>query len=407
MVGGSWNGNGEHTGTPTMKSNIPLLTAAFLAALTTGGNTYAFGLYGSALKKTLGLTQSQLDTISSANFCAGLLSWIPGGFADKYGPRFALTLGGISGAASMMLYWLVAREFIPLPRVLLIPTLCLFGVLIFLSNSMVIGGIFKIFLVTCGPETKGATVGAAKAYVGLGSGAYACMFEAFRPKQSSDLDFLPFAAFCAILAATIPARLFLPNKEDMHFSHEYDRMTPWHLRSIYFGLIGLGSLVVGTSIASILAYEESDNDDQADGDSSSTGPNYWMALVLFSFWFGPILALLVIPPRQDEEVENGYDAQYEAPVIALTNADQASDGSSASPQRDEVAAAEQGKRDGLMTSVESNESGQQNPQEQGYNLWEMLCTVPAWLFAYICIVCVGGGYECDCCCRGFASPCRH
>ena len=141
-----------------VRSNIPLLTAAFLAALTTGGNTYAFGLYGRTLKTTLSLSQSQLDTISSANFCAGLLSWLPGGVADKKGPRFSLTVGGISGAVSMMSYWLVAREFIPLPRVLLIPTLCLFGVLIFLSNSMVIGGVFKCFVVTCKPDTKGSVV---------------------------------------------------------------------------------------------------------------------------------------------------------------------------------------------------------------------------------------------------------
>jgi len=367
------------------KSNIPLLTAAFLAALTTGGNTYAFGLYGSALKKALQLSQSQLDTISSANFCAGLLSWIPGGFADKYGPRFALTLGGIAGAASMMSYWLVAREFIPLPRALLIPTLCLFGVLIFLSNSMVIGGVFKIFMTTCGPDTKGSAVGAAKGYVGLGSGAYACMFQALRSKTSSDLDFLPFAAICVILAATIPARILLPNKEDMHSTHAYDKVTPWHLTSIYFGLIGLGVMVIGTSIASIISYDESENnDDQAD---EWKGPNYWMAILLFSFWFGPILALLVLPTNgDDEQAEIDYDAEYEAPVIALNHVGQPSDGSSSSQNGEAV---EQSKRDEMV--VDNEEAAQVPAQEEGHNILEMLRTVPAWLFAYICIVCVGGG----------------
>lgn len=389
MGGTSPTGNGD---SHVMKSNIPLLTAAFLAALTTGGNTYAFGLYGSALKSALELTQSQLDTISSANFCAGLLSWIPGGFADKYGPRFALTLGGIAGAASMMSYWLVAREFIPLPRPLLIPILCTLGVLIFLSNSMVIGGVFKIFVVTCGPETKGSAVGCAKAYVGLGSGAYACMFQSFRSQNSSDLDFLPFAAFCAILAATIPARLLLPNKEGMHFSHAYDKVTPWHLRSIYFGLIGLGSMVVGTSIASILAYDEShDNNADDDGDASSTRPNYWMTFLLFAFWFGPIVALLVIPPRQDEQGEDEFVARYEAPVVALHSVDKASDGS-ASPDRSFER--EHDTRDGLMVDTSGDVTSEQqivSQQEEGYTLWEMVRTVPAWLFAYICIISVGGG----------------
>lgn len=372
-----------------VRSNIPLLTAAFLAALTTGGNTYAFGLYGSALKKALELSQSQLDTISSANFCAGLLSWLPGGVADKKGPRFALSLGGIGGAISMMSYWLVARELIPLPRVLLIPTLCLFGVLIFLSNSMVIGGVFKIFLVTCKPDTKGSVVGAAKGYVGLGSGAYACMFESLRPKGSSDLDFLPFAAVCAILAATIPARLLLPDKEHMPSTYTFDKLTSWHLRSIYFSLIGLGATVVGTSVASIVSYEKVQNDDDQMEDQSR-GPNYWMTLLLFSLWFGPILALLVIPTNDGEE--DAEQVEYEAPVVALATVDQASDGPTNS-RHNNGEAVDQDKRDGLLMSSVQNEETTEvvHGHEGGYNLWQMLQTVPAWLFAWICIVCVGGG----------------
>lgn len=82
-------------------SNIPLLTAAYLAAGTTGGTTYAFGIYGEALKQTLHLSQSQLDTISSANFCAGLFSWIPGLCVDRLGPKFALWFGGLLSAFSL------------------------------------------------------------------------------------------------------------------------------------------------------------------------------------------------------------------------------------------------------------------------------------------------------------------
>lgn len=383
------NGNVDTYSSSGVRSNIPLLTAAFLAALTTGGNTYAFGLYGSTLKKALELSQSQLDTISSANFCAGLLSWLPGGVADKKGPRFALTFGGIAGAVSMMSYWLVAREFIPLPRALLIPTLCLFGVLIFLSNSMVIGGVFKIFLVTCKPDTKGSVVGAAKGYVGLGSGAYACMFQSLRSNASSDLDFLPFAACCAILAATIPARILLPDKEHMPSSYAYDKLTPLHLRSIYFGLIGLSVMVVGTSVASIVSYVEVQNyDDQVEEQSS--GPKYWMMFLLFSLWFGPVLALLVLPTNDGEDVDLDVDEQCEAPTVALRTVDQASDGSTSSPII-YGEAADQVKQDGLVTSFQNKEMLHEHAHEEGYNLWQMLQTIPAWLFAWICIVCVGGG----------------
>ena len=53
----------------------------------------------------------------------------------------------------------------------------------------------NIISCTCGAGTKGAAVGVAKGYVGLGAGAYACLFESIRQPTSSDLDFLPMAAF--------------------------------------------------------------------------------------------------------------------------------------------------------------------------------------------------------------------
>ena len=363
----------------TVKSNIPALVAVFLAALTTGGNIYAFGLYGSALKKALHLSQSQLDTISSATFCAGLLSWIPGGFADKYGPRFALTFGGLSVALSMLCFWMVARKFFQLPVLFLIPTLCLFGVLIFLGTAMVIGGVFKTFLVTCGPETRGSAVGAAKGYVGLGAGVFACMFRALRRDSISDLDFLPFAAVCSILAVTIPARIFVPTKQDMTFSHAYDKLTPWHMTLIYFGLIGLGSLVIGTSVASIMSYEKSHSDvDQADGPSSA-GAHYWMACLLFSFWFGPILALLLLPTDEDEDEQvEEFLPLSQAPVVALNTVDEASSGLSGSKIIE-------------IVGLYKDEGTQRHSHDEGYSLWEMLHTMPAWLLAWICIICVGGG----------------
>lgn len=55
-------------------SNIPLLVCAFLAASTTGGVVYSFGFFGGELKSNFDLTQSQLDTISSANFCVSLFN---------------------------------------------------------------------------------------------------------------------------------------------------------------------------------------------------------------------------------------------------------------------------------------------------------------------------------------------
>lgn len=59
------------------RSNVPGLLVAFSASVTTGGTIYAFGIYGDALKKALGLTQLQLNSISATFFIAGLFTWMP------------------------------------------------------------------------------------------------------------------------------------------------------------------------------------------------------------------------------------------------------------------------------------------------------------------------------------------
>ena len=350
------------------RSNIPVLTCAFLAALTTGGTVYAFGFYGAALKKALELSQSQLDTISSAYFCAGLLSWIPGLVVDKYGPRFALSYGGVLGAASLMAYWGVAREFVELPRSLLIPTLCTLGVLICMTNSLVTGSVYKIIVGTCGSNTRGSAVGVAKGYVGVGSGTYACIFQSLRGESTSDLDFLPMAAFFAICAGTVPALVLIPSKEDMTYNVAHDRLTPLHLRYVYIGLIGLGILVVGTSLVTLFPSEDPIND----GDRiSSSGPQYGIALLLMSFWYGPILRLLYIPTCGMEAV----DATEEQALVVSSH----------------LQRAKRYPDDPTWILPDGPPSQLPDIEEVGHNLLEMLMTAPAWLFAWITIFLVGAG----------------
>jgi hypothetical protein len=56
---------GENESRSPKRSNIPALVGAILAALTTGGPTYAFGLYSAALKSNLGLSQGDIDTVGA------------------------------------------------------------------------------------------------------------------------------------------------------------------------------------------------------------------------------------------------------------------------------------------------------------------------------------------------------
>jgi hypothetical protein len=330
----------------TRGTNIPLLTSAYLASLTTGATTYTFGLYGAALKKSLQLSQSQLDTISSANFCAGLLSWIPGLIVDRFGPRFALSFGGMLGTSSLISYWVVARKFIQLDRMTIVPTLSLLGVLIFASSALITGSVFKIIVGTCGPGSKGSAVGAAKGFVGLGAGVYLCLFQSLRVHSTTDLDFLLMAALLYIVAVTIPSLVLLPSTEDAQLHPTNDRMSPLHLRLLYVGLVGLAIVVIATSVSELNSQHESlDNDD---GELRTRGgPHYAKALFILTVWLGPIVGLLFVPTAKAEgfSEENHNRAQ--------------------------------------ATSTESEKNDK--------NLFDMLKTATAWLFAWTTVILIGGG----------------
>jgi MFS family permease len=276
-------------------SNIPSLLCAFSASATTGGTSYAFGLYAAALKRTLHLTQGQLDSISTAFFVAGLFSFIPGLCSDRYGTQFAMSLGGVTGAASLLLYWVVARQFVPVPFAYLVPVLSALGIATFLSCALVTGAVFKIIVSSTGSGTKGSAVGAAKGYVGLGAGLYACLFQAIQSQGQSDLDFLPMAAALFITCATIPALFLLPTKEELTNLVLRDDCTPLHFRALYCSLVTLAMMIISNSMLKLY--------DSARG-SATTGTSYGMAFLLLSVWLGPILSLYALP----REVHNDYDA---------------------------------------------------------------------------------------------------
>lgn len=291
------------------QSNIPQLTCAFMAALTTGGTTYAFGLYGDALKKSLHLTQPQLDTISTANFCAGLFSWVPGLIVDRMGVRTGLVSGGILGAISLLLYWGVATQFYVVERVLLVPTLSALGVLIFLSCALITGSVFKIIVSTCGPGSKGTAVGAAKGYVGLGAGVYASIFESLRSSKESDLDFLPMAAFFFIFCVTMPSLCLMPSHETIQATAFQDESTPLHFRSLFLSLGAMACLIIGQSILELMGADATSSSNN--NDNNNSGPNLPMALFLVAIWVGPIMGLQCLPKKTSLPTPEPADLEEE------------------------------------------------------------------------------------------------
>ena len=307
------------------KTNLPALCCAMLASITTGGTTYAFGLYGNALKKTLRLSQSQLDTISTANFCAGLLSWIPGLLVDRYGTRFGICTGGSLGAMALMWYWNVAKGHITFKdKETIVAILSALGVTIFLSCALVTGSVFKIIVANCGPGTKGSAVGVAKGYVGLGAGAYACLFEAIRQPTTSDLDFLPMAAFFFVVCATIPSSLLLPTKAQEDLSDRVaDVATPLHFHILYTSLIVLATLIVVNSLDTLYYHKPSNNNNSnsniLNDITMPSNTDYPMALFILFVWIAPIVALPCLPRKERNPLGVPSDSQEEEQGALLEN----------------------------------------------------------------------------------------
>ena len=317
-------------------SNIPSLVVAFCASLTTGGTTYSFGLYGATLQKTLHLQESQVDTISTAFFFAGLFSFLPGMCSDLFGTRIALVSGGCCGCVNLLLYWAVAREYIVVPHAFIVPLLSVLGIATYLSSALVTGAVFKTVTVACqGGSNKGTAVGIAKGYVGLGSGLYVAIFEAWRSYNESNLDFLPMAASFCILAVVVPGLLFLPTKERVSRSTFRDDSTAVHYRILYGSFGIMASLIVGSSIAQLFTetrefeFEEALQDEPVRPPKNHVG----MAIFLIAIWLLPIYSFFILPRKAYEqipsqltdastELDGEDDDRDETVALPLSNSDE-------------------------------------------------------------------------------------
>jgi MFS family permease len=393
------------------QSNIPLITCAILAAVTTGGPAYAFGIYSVELKNSLNLTQTQLDTLSSAYFCAGLFSWIPGLLVDRYGVRRAMSMGGIAGASLMMAYWAVARQFLHLPSTAcVIATLFILSAGFCISNGLVIGSIYKILVCSSATTNKGSAVGVAKGYVGLGSGVYACLFHAMKAvlqnynshqgglsssnssinHRPSDLDFLPMAAVISLLGAATPALLWLPSQEETtHLWNlpktQLDKTTKLHFLVLYMGLLALAGMVMSTSLGELFTLSL-----MVSSPRHTASSHVSKGILLLALWLGPILALRIIPTAGSDndaasigtvgkDVENYGATMEHSPLLQKEGQDRRHHYFS---QRTET------------TLVDDSERGIRNEETapvENYQLTQLLQTPHAWILLWIALVSVGGG----------------
>lgn len=374
------------------ETNIPRVTCALLASITTGGVSYAFGLYGNALKKTLHLSQAQLETISSATFCAGLLSWIPGLIVDRFGTRAGISIGGITGASALLLYWVVAKQYVVMHVNMAVLVLSTLSMAIFLSCALITGSVFKLISCSCEPRNKGSAVGLAKGYVGLGAGAYACLFQAIRTPSTSDLDFLPLCAIMFLFAAAIPSFLILPSRNTERRKVP-DVLTPLHFRLLFGSIAMLAILIVGTSLLEL----------SRTGVAHKT-TNYPLAILVLAVWLAPLAAQIHLPQRSNEgpDIELIQEEEHDA---LLQDAGHDDETTIRSDNRQQPVRELQFKenteqtiprdleppRDPLEPLVERRLRHHRSTMDGHRTLLEMLQTYPAWLLLWTTTILVGGG----------------
>jgi hypothetical protein len=293
-----------------------------------------------------------------------------------------MVLGGSLGAVCMMMYWVVARKFIAVDREHIVPILSTLGFSIFVTNSMVVGSIFKSIVVSCGPGSKGNAVGAAKGYLGLGSGLFAAIFNTLRggPLVESDLDLLPLAAIIVTLGVTVSALAFMPTHAEMiGTGNIVDECTTAHLRLIYTALFALIALILGSTISDL--RETGDDDDYKGGNEA----NYCMTILLVLLWVVPVLGLFIVPKKYNrfpsiagENLESRSQHSY------YTSLGDAETSLLADDNDEESEVEEQPEARSALTNEDSDHWV---PRD----LKQMLGSGAAWWIAWISIILVGSG----------------
>jgi hypothetical protein len=88
---------------------LSLLAALFAAGGT--GVSYAYSVYSGALKARFSLSQSDVDTIGIVSNVLGLISFLGGALADRWGPGLSTGLGGSIAALGYFGQWAITHWY--------------------------------------------------------------------------------------------------------------------------------------------------------------------------------------------------------------------------------------------------------------------------------------------------------
>ena len=184
------------------------------AVMMSSGTLYLFPIYSPSLKRSLDLTQEQVNFIGSAAHFGAFFSVFGGLFFDSFGARATLALGGGLKCLGLGLTYGILAGLLPASKTLAALAAWVFGTGCSSSLTAALGANYATFK---DRTVHGRLVGLLLSFFGLSSGVVSLVFDVF---FTDPVVFVKVTAVCAgavdALAATVvgaPKHLALPPEE--------------------------------------------------------------------------------------------------------------------------------------------------------------------------------------------------
>jgi MFS family permease len=186
------------------------------AVMLSSGTLYLFPIYSPTLKRTLDLTQEELNFVGSAAHFGAFFSVLGGLFFDNFGTRATLALGGSLKLSGLGMMYGVIAGFLPRDHHFAAFCAWVFGTGCSTSLTAALGANYATFK---DRTVHGRLVGLLLSFFGLSSGILSLLYDVFFTDPTSFVMFLAIFAGGVDLAASsvvgAPKHLALPPEETL------------------------------------------------------------------------------------------------------------------------------------------------------------------------------------------------
>ena len=186
------------------------------AVMMSSGTLYLFPVYSPTLKRTLDLTQEQLNFVGSAAHFGAFFSVFGGLFFDAFGPRATLALGGSLKLAGLGALYGIIAGFAPQSHLFAAFCAWVFGTGCSTSLTAALGANYATFK---DRGVHGRLVGLLLSFFGLSSGFLSLLYDVFFTDPVAFVRFLALLAggidLCASSVVGAPKHLALPPEESL------------------------------------------------------------------------------------------------------------------------------------------------------------------------------------------------